>query len=567
MLRLIPSVKVLTEKEGFLKKNTLKMPSSLLDSRLASLIAKLPCSEDGAEVSVTRKGNEGEGYTLDITADAVLICADGAAGAFYALQTLRQIFANGDPIPCLHIEDKPDFAYRGFYHDVTRGKIPTVQTLKELIDNMAYYKLNSLQLYVEHVFEFEETKDIQPKTGYLTGAELEELDAYCKENFIEFIPSLATFGHMYDILEQPQYRHLRVLEGYEPSRNFWFERMQHHTIDPLQEESLDLVQSLISRYSKHFTSDFFNICGDETFDLKNHPKADGNSGQLYIDFIGKIIEHVKSKGKKVMMWADILLKHPEIIDQLPEDTIFLNWYYHENPPEANTKKFADVGRPQIVCPGTTSWSRLCENVGVAEKNICNFAEQGAKYGAIGVLNTNWGDWGNPCSLELGLYGMVLGAEKSWTVATAADEEFHKAADLLLYGHEGAFDILAKISAAHDNVKWNPFVKAYYAYRYGDPIEVNATEAGCLSTVEACDALLPLLQEPWEKDEFRKELLLTVQGVRILAEQSAKMQKYTLASTSDVKAWIAEYAAQWRKKNKESELRNIVDLFTYLAENE
>ena len=203
---------------------------------------------------------------------------------------------------------------------------------------------------------------------------------------------------------------------------------------------------------------------------------------------------------------------------------------------------------------------------MAEKHICRFAEQGSQYGAIGVLNANWGDWGNPCSLELGLYGMVLGAEKSWTVATAADEEFHKSADLLLYGHEGAFDILAKISAAHENVKWNPFVKAYYAYRYGDPIEVNATAEGCNATVEACDALLPLLQEPWEKDEFRKELLLTVQGVRILAEQSAKIQKYALAPASDVKAWIAEYAAQWRKKNKESELRNIVELFSYLAEN-
>ena len=58
-----------------------------------------------------------------------------------------------EQVPCLHIKDKPDFKYRGFYQDVTRGKIPTVDTIKKLIDTMAYYKLNSLQLYVEHVFE------------------------------------------------------------------------------------------------------------------------------------------------------------------------------------------------------------------------------------------------------------------------------------------------------------------------------------------------------------------------------------------------------------------------------
>jgi N-acetyl-beta-hexosaminidase len=67
-----------------------------------------------------------------------------------------------------------------------------VATLKSLIDQMAYYKLNSLQLYVEHTFEFEEYKDLNEKLGYLSKEEIKEIDAYCEENFIEFIPSLST---------------------------------------------------------------------------------------------------------------------------------------------------------------------------------------------------------------------------------------------------------------------------------------------------------------------------------------------------------------------------------------
>ena len=74
---------------------------------------------------------------------AVKIQAESPAGAFYAIQTLRQILKE-ETVPCLHIKDRPDFKYRGFYQDVTRGKIPTVATLKKLIDDMAYYKLSFL---------------------------------------------------------------------------------------------------------------------------------------------------------------------------------------------------------------------------------------------------------------------------------------------------------------------------------------------------------------------------------------------------------------------------------------
>ena len=566
MLRLIPSVKTLTEKAGILEKNTIFYNPDGLDPRLARALEKLPCDENGAPVTVTVTGTEGEGYALDITESAVAVTADSPAGAFYAVQTLRQIFANGTPVPCLHIEDAPDFPHRGFYQDVTRGRIPTVETLKTLIDNMAYYKMNSLQLYVEHVFEFEETKDLQSHTGYLTGAEMEELDAYCRENFIEFIPSLSTFGHLFELLQQPRYQHLRVLGDYQPAPNFWDDRMRHHTIDPTNGESFDVIQSLIDQYAPHFTSDYFNICCDETFDLQMHRDTEADKGQMYVDFVQKIIGHVKGKNKKVMMWADILLKHPETINQLPEDTIFLNWTYSADPQEEKVVRFAELGRPQIVCPGTTSWSRLCENVDVEEQNIVKLIDYGHKHGAIGVLNTNWGDWGNPCSIEMASYGMVLGAGKSWAVDTVADDNFHKAADLLLYGKEGAFDLLCALSRAQDKIRWNPFAKAYFAKRYGGECVVEATEEGCNQAVEICKNTLKALAKQWGHDEYRREMVLTLKGIWVMAELAAKMAGYDVSPTADVPLWLAQYSDMWRKKNKESELCKIVEMFTWLNEN-
>ncbi len=530
---------------------------------MVKVLSNLPFDEKGAPLTIKLAGTDGEGYTLDITPDTVSIVGDSAAGAFYALQTLRQIFANGDEIPCVHIEDKPDFAYRGLYHDVTRGKVPTVETLKYLIDQMAYFKLNSLQLYVEHTFEFKETEEIKERFGYLTGAELEELDAYCQENFIEFIPSLATFGHMYEILQQQKYSHLRVLQDYEAPKNFLWERMRHHTIDPNKEGSIELVQSLINQFMPHFTSDYFNLCGDETFDLKHHPLTANDNGQTYVDFVNKIIAHLKSKNKKVMMWADILLQHAETITQLPEDTIFLNWEYSPDAKEDATAKIAELGRPQIVCPGTWSWDSLSELTRIEEANISKMAEYGYKHGAIGVLNTNWGDLGNPASIELAEYGIVFGAEKSWSAQTKADDAFHQAADLLLYRKEGAYEMLSVLNDLYDRLKWKNFIREYYTYLDGEAVSSKATEDDCRYVIDTCRNLLQKLETPWGNDEYRREMVLAVKGFEIMAQLTAKMANYPIPVTVDVSQWIADYSAAWRKKNKESELRNIVDTFTTL----
>ncbi len=568
MIHLIPSVKVYKKWGGTLEVPAVCYAPETLDPRLVRLLEQLPCAPNGTRVTVETKGDSGEGYTLDLTTHFINIEAEGPAGAFYAVQTLRQIFANGTPVPCLHIEDKPDFPYRGFYHDVTRGRIPTVETIKGLIDQMAYYKLNSLQLYVEHVFDFEQTKDLTPHTGCLTGAELEEIDAYCKENFIDFIPSLSTFGHLYELLEQPQYQHLRVLNDFEKVPNFWDSRMLHHTIDPEQEESIALIRSLIDQYAPHFTSDTFNICCDETFDLTLHKNQEADKGQMYVDFVKKIIDHVKNKDKTVMMWADILLKHPETITQLPEDTVFLNWMYSADPDEEKIKRFAALNRPQIVCPGTTSWSRFIEGIDVEEQNISKMAEYGYKHGALGVLNTNWGDWGNPCSIELALYGLALGAEKSWSTATPVGDAFHQAADTLIYGKDGAFDLVRTVSRLQDKLgrNWNNFIKAYFTYRNGQSPENLPSEEICREIIDGCDGLMKPLRSRWGNDACRRELVLAVKGIRVLAEMTAKMGNYPLDRNGDTSLFLAQYADMWRMKNKESEIEKIIEIFTYLENN-
>ena len=165
MLRLIPEVKNLKIYDKTWSAATIKYKKGSLDSRLELALSAFETDESGIPLEIRVTGGQTEAYKLAINENGILIEADAEAGAFWAIQTLRQIFANGDEVPYLEICDKPDFEHRGFYHDITRGKIPTVETIKQLIDQMAYYKLNSLQLYVEHVYEFEECKELIKKTG------------------------------------------------------------------------------------------------------------------------------------------------------------------------------------------------------------------------------------------------------------------------------------------------------------------------------------------------------------------------------------------------------------------
>lgn len=94
-----------------------------------------------------------ESYQLKIEKDKIIILAAAKEGLLFGVQTLRQIIKQyGAVLPCLEIEDYPELKNRGFYHDVSRGRIPKLAYLKKLAAKMSYYKLNQLQLYIEHSF-------------------------------------------------------------------------------------------------------------------------------------------------------------------------------------------------------------------------------------------------------------------------------------------------------------------------------------------------------------------------------------------------------------------------------
>lgn len=528
-------------------------------------ICGVPCrfgvgdGECGGIYICAGEGNT-DGYTLSVTETSVRLCGDSERGAFNAIQTFRQLVRLcGSAVPCLELADEPDYADRGFYHDVTRGRVPTLSTLKELADELALYKFSSLQLYVEDAFAFAELEGVMSKDEVLSAAEILELDSYCHERYIELVPSVSSFGHLYNLLQSESYRHLCEYEDYRPTQHYWIEKMAHHTIDVSNPESIATVTSMIDQFIPLCRSDKFNICCDETFDLCRGRNSGKDAGEEYFKFVLLIIEHLKKRGKRVMMWGDIVLHHPELMVKLPEDVIMLNWCYMKEPVEENVKKFSESPFTQYVCPGTSSWNRFIEETDRACGNITGMALYGKRYGAEGILTTNWGDYGNTCPLGAEQYGIAVAAERSWNATDdALGADFDRTFAVLAYGEYelDVADIIRTVEKCERSAEWAQFVPWYSAnYVEGKKQPIEADEEVCRQHAAICADVIEQLRIPAKTNARLNELRLAAGGVKLMNELYLHLAGFE-ARRVDYVDWLAEYRAAWTRTDKPSQLSVI-----------
>jgi hexosaminidase len=379
---------------------------------------------DSASVRIRRcqsiKGDEA--YRINIHTDGIDIFASSDAGAYYAVQTLCDLVTiHGRVLSACRIEDWPVFPRRGVYYDCSRGKVPKLSTLKQLIERLAHWKINELQLYIENVFTFKRHPDIGKGYSPFTADEIMALQDHCKKHHVRLVGSLASFGHLEKVLMLPAYRHLGEMPGF---RNL----PGGTTLCPTNTGSIKLVKELYEEFVPPFEAEDFNACCDETWELgkgKSKKIADKiGTGKIYLDFILKIYRLCCKHGKRMNIWADILLKYPEMLNKLPRDIVLLNWEYEQDGANIKrTREIAKAGFDFMVCPGTSSWLTHGSRLPNAMQNVRNFAQQGIKYGAEGLLMTDWGDQGHRNFLGVSLHGFAHAAAHAWNTNAVVDETF------------------------------------------------------------------------------------------------------------------------------------------------
>jgi hexosaminidase len=399
------------------------------------LTGTVVCKSGRPDVQITLQINSSlldkpESYRLSIDDTGITLLGADEAGLFYGVCTLNQLIRlqasdvarRSLTLPGLRITDWPDFANRGVMLDVSRDKVPTMETLYALVDLLASWKINQMQLYMEHIFAYRGHEVVWQNASPFTGEEILALDAYCRSRHVELVPNQNSFGHMERWLTHEPYNQLA--ECPEGTDHYLFYGIQApHDLCPTDPGSPALLTDLYDQLLPHFSSCQFHVGLDQSCELGLGRSADvcaeKGIGRVYLDFLKQVYTLATQRGRTIQFWADIMLAYPELIGELPKDVIAMEWGYEaDHPFDEHCRSFAAAGRSFYVCPGTGTFNTFAGRTENALINLSNAAVAGQATGAIGYLNTSWGDNGHMEPLLVSFLGFLAGAGFSWNSADA-----------------------------------------------------------------------------------------------------------------------------------------------------
>jgi hexosaminidase len=366
-----------------------------------------------------------QGYRLELTSSGVVLASADDAGRFYGEATLNQLrrLRDDGSLPTGRIEDWPDLAVRGVMLDVSRDKVPTMATLTALVDRLAGWKINQLQLYMEHTFAYRDHAEVWAEASPFTADEVVQLDRFCADRHVELVPNQNCLGHMERWLRHDRYRPLAIRpEGHTSRSGRWWPPT---TMDPGNPGSLELVRSLLAELLPCFSSKRVHVGLDEPWELTADRIHD------YQDYVRRLRAAPETDGREVLMWGDILANHAGAAGQLPDGITICEWGYEDWWPfPARAEALAATGRPFWLCPGTSAWLSVIGRSSNAIGNNRGAVEAALATGAIGVLNTDWGDFGHLQYLPISEPGLAAGAGFSWCLAANSDLDTERLAAAL-----------------------------------------------------------------------------------------------------------------------------------------
>ena len=293
-----------------------------------------------------------EAYRLEVRPDGIEIAAGAPAGAFYAVQTLRQLlpveaFGASDigrvELPCAVVADAPCMGYRGVMLDASRHFF-TVDEVKQLLDIVAMHKINTfhwhltddqgwrieIKAYPELTRvgsirkrtligrdpggEYDETcqYDETPYGGFYTQDEIRDVVAYAAERFITVIPEIEFPGHAVSALAS--YPWLSCTGEQYEVRQTW--DIDDRVFCPGKETTFEFIEGVLAEVVELFPGEYVHIGGDEcpmTYWKKcPHCKARMRSEgltewrQLQNYSTARLERFLNAHGKKLIGWDEIL---------------------------------------------------------------------------------------------------------------------------------------------------------------------------------------------------------------------------------------------------------------------
>lgn len=394
-------------------------------------------------------------YRLRIDEDGVNLAATDAAGLDWGMTTLLQIARTNKTLPSLTIEDSPALKYRGVQHDISRGQIPTMATFRKLADVLAEAKMNVLELYIEHVYQFPSHPDIAPPDA-LTPEEARELFDYAAAKHLDVHALFQVLGHAGNILNKPQYAQFNIgpCVGDAPCTA---------TFDIRKPEAVAFVCELVDDICKALPGEYLNI--DITEINYESLIADGMTPaevtDLIFNYVLEINEVVRGNGMRLMVaqgpldsTGHLAGMGPKMADW-PAEIMFGSYYCsggcYQPAWDNDYPRFKKYGVDFSAQPWIYSHSRVFPWTGASADFSDLEVSRGLQFGAVGSVTTDWGDMGNYHLTGQSWYPYLYHGAVAWAGGPIDRQYFDQAFTRQIYGIDGdsvarAINLVGNVSA-------------------------------------------------------------------------------------------------------------------------
>lgn len=322
-------------------RKSLKMVGAPQDTKTATI-----------ELQIVKDKKMGaEGYTLDIKQDKIVIAGQTPQAVLWGIQTLLQMHDASDEkdtfkVPVCRVQDKPDYAYRGFMIDVARKFFP-IDYLKNLVRTMSYYKMNTLHVhlndngfkqffhnnwdetYSAFRLESERFPELTSKDGYYSKAEFREFVKESAKMGVEIIPEIDVPAHS--------------LAFYHFRPSLCSEKFGLDHLDLTNPDVIPFVDSVFTEYMEGkdpvFAGPRVHVGTDE------YSNADKQVVELFRAFTDHLIKLVEGYGYQAKLWGS--LTHANGETPVKSENVVMDMWYNGY---ANPKDMKEQGYKMVSIP-------------------------------------------------------------------------------------------------------------------------------------------------------------------------------------------------------------------------
>ena len=311
--------------------------------------------------------------------------------------------------------------------DSSRCAVPTVSTVKDLLDYMAVMGYGMAMLYTEDTVELKGRPYFGYMRGRYTADELRTIDDYAYVYGIEVIPCLECYGHMHKYLIWREAAPIKDTDGVLLAR---------------EEETFRFLEELISTVSSCFRSRRIHIGMDEAWDMGRGVFLDKHGYvppfEIFNEYMERLIGITDRYGLKPMMWSDMYFRvnsnsnkyyskdtvvPQETVERIPEGVELVFWHYGEAPncDDYMLEKHEKLGRKIIYAGGLWGWIGHFPEHNYAMEACGISLEACRKHDVHEAMITIWSNDNAECDLFANLYGLSFFAEMCYDPNASAEK--------------------------------------------------------------------------------------------------------------------------------------------------